>query len=69
MHAFSTASFTSLALRLRFDFGTSDGYGFFMELGPLKNANHKYLKNRIAYWNTRHEYMSFVRRFSLLPKP
>jgi putative CocE/NonD family hydrolase len=28
-----------------------DGYKFFLELGPLKNANKKYLKGKIPFWN------------------
>jgi hypothetical protein len=35
----------------RFDHKTPDGYKFFLEMGPLANANRKYLKNEIAIWN------------------
>lgn len=35
----------------RFVHGTPDGYRFFLDLGPLPNANKKYLKNEIAFWN------------------
>lgn len=35
----------------RFDHGTPDGYEFFMRMGPLQNANDKYLKNKVAFWN------------------
>jgi uncharacterized protein len=35
----------------RFDHGTPDGYRFFLEMGPLANANRKYFKNEIAFWN------------------
>ncbi|OKL39452.1 CocE/NonD family hydrolase [Pontibacter flavimaris] len=35
----------------RFDHGTPDGYEFFMRMGPLKNANEKYLKGNVAFWN------------------
>ncbi|MCC9138317.1 CocE/NonD family hydrolase [Pontibacter silvestris] len=35
----------------RFDHGTPDGYDFFMRMGSLKNANTKYLKNKVAFWN------------------
>ena len=38
----------------RFDYGTPDGYKFFMELGPLSNVNKKYFFNRVPTWN---EYM------------
>ena len=37
--------------RRRFEHGTPDGYRFFLDLGPLSNANTKYLKNEIAFWN------------------
>ena len=54
----------------RFDFGTTDGYAFFLEMGPLKNANAKHFKNRIAYWNTIAEhpnYDAFWKARNLLP--
>jgi uncharacterized protein len=35
----------------RFNHGTPDGYRFFLEMGPLANANRKYFKNEIAFWN------------------
>ena len=35
----------------KFTHGTSDGYRFFLDLGPLSNANTKYFKNEIAFWN------------------
>jgi putative CocE/NonD family hydrolase len=28
-----------------------DGYGFFLKLGPLANANEKFFKNDVAFWN------------------
>jgi hypothetical protein len=34
-----------------FEFGTPDAYKFFLELGPLANANTRYFKNNIAFWN------------------
>ena len=42
---------TSEGPRRRFEHGTPDGYRFFLDLGPLPNANTKYLKNEIAFWN------------------
>ena len=30
---------------------TNDGYEFYMRLGPNKNANDKYFKNQISFWN------------------
>ena len=35
----------------RFDHGTPDGYQFFLELGPLTNADERYFKDEIAFWN------------------
>jgi len=35
----------------QFDHKTDDGYKFFLEMGPLPNANTKYLKNGVAFWN------------------
>lgn len=35
----------------RFKHGTPDGYQFFLELGPLKNANKRHLNNEIEFWN------------------
>lgn len=38
----------------RFDYGTPDGYKFFLELGPVSNVDTKYFHNRVPTWN---EYM------------
>jgi hypothetical protein len=38
----------------RFDYGTPDGYKFFLELGPVSNVNKKYFHNTVPTWN---EYM------------
>lgn len=50
---------------------TSDGYKFFLEyVGPLKNINERYYKNRVAFWNqmTQHEsYDTFWQRRNLRP--
>jgi len=35
----------------RINHGTPDGYKFFLEMGPLPNANKKYFKNEIPLWN------------------
>ncbi len=35
----------------RFDYGTPDGYRFFLDLGPLGNANKHYFHDEIAFWN------------------
>ncbi len=34
------------------DFGTPDGYQFFLDLGPLKNAAARHFKGRVAYFDT-----------------
>lgn len=54
----------------RFDHGTADGYQFFLELGPLKNANEKYFKGEIDFWNkmTEHpNYDAFWQSRNILP--
>jgi len=35
----------------RFDHGTIDGYKFFLNLGPLPNANTRYFKDSVGFWN------------------
>jgi putative CocE/NonD family hydrolase len=35
----------------RFDFGTPDAYQFFLDLGPLSNADARHLKGEIEFWN------------------
>jgi putative CocE/NonD family hydrolase len=35
----------------RFEHETPDGYDFFLRLGPLSNANERYFKNDVAFWN------------------
>jgi putative CocE/NonD family hydrolase len=34
-----------------FRHGTPDGYQFFLDIGPLKNADSRYFKGDVAYWN------------------
>ena len=34
-----------------FDYKTPDGYEFYLNLGPLANADKKYFKGKIAFWN------------------
>ncbi len=36
---------------LPFDFGTPDGYDFYLSLGTLANADERYFKNMQPYWN------------------
>jgi uncharacterized protein len=54
-----------------FPYGTPDGYQFYLDLGPLKNANgERYLKNRVAFWNTICEhpnYDEYWQKRNLLP--
>ena len=35
----------------RFDYGTDDGYAFFLAMGPLSNADKLYLKGAAPFWN------------------
>ncbi|HEY5884995.1 MAG TPA: CocE/NonD family hydrolase, partial [Pyrinomonadaceae bacterium] len=35
----------------RFQHGTPDGYRFFLDLGPLANADRKHLEGQVAFWN------------------
>ena len=35
----------------KFDHAMRDGYRFFLEMGPLKNADAKHFKGEVAYWN------------------
>lgn len=35
----------------RFDYETPDGYQFFLRMGPLANADTKYFKGDVAFWN------------------
>jgi uncharacterized protein len=34
----------------RFDYGTTDGYDYYLQMGPLSNAR-KLLKDKISYWD------------------
>ncbi len=45
----------------RFEYGTPDGYRFFMEMGPIANANRKYFKNEVPIWNELIEHGSYDR--------
>ena len=35
----------------RFQHGTPDGYEFFLNMGPLANADRQHLKGSVAFWN------------------
>jgi putative CocE/NonD family hydrolase len=54
----------------RFEHGTPDGYQFFLDMGSLKNANKRYFRDRIAFWNRLIEhpnYDDFWKGRNLLP--
>jgi putative CocE/NonD family hydrolase len=54
----------------RFKHGTPDGYRFFLDMGPLHNANKKYFNNEIAFWNDAMEhgtYDEFWQSRNILP--
>jgi uncharacterized protein len=54
----------------RFNHGTPDGYQFFLNLGPLKNANERHFKDRVPFWNRLVEhpnYDEFWQARNLLP--
>ena len=38
-------------LTFTFDHETPDGYQFFLEMGPLANANARYFKGDVSFWN------------------
>ncbi|GMQ83265.1 MAG: CocE/NonD family hydrolase [Rhodothermia bacterium] len=38
--------------RSRFDFDSENAYQFFLDMGPLKNANEKYFNGEIAFWDS-----------------
>lgn len=53
-----------------FDWGTPDAYQFFLELGPLSNANTRYFKGGILFWNELMQhpnYDSYWQAKNLLP--
>jgi putative CocE/NonD family hydrolase len=54
----------------RLQYSSGDAYNFFLELGPVKNANEKYLHGTIDFWNqfTAHpDYDAFWQTRSTLP--
>jgi len=38
------------------DLGTNDGYRFYLDLGPLANANARYFKGEMPFWNAMMEH-------------
>jgi uncharacterized protein len=54
----------------RFAHGTDDGYAFFLDLGPLRNANERHFRGEIAAWNdlvAHPNYDTFWQARNLLP--
>ncbi len=52
------------------NYGTMDGYKFFLDIGPLKNVNPRHYKDKITFWNTMLEhptYDKFWQDRNLLP--
>jgi hypothetical protein len=53
-----------------FDYGTKDGYKFYLEMGPLANSDRLYLLNKNPYWTdmyTHTTYDTFWKDRNLLP--
>ncbi|MGI8733640.1 MAG: CocE/NonD family hydrolase [Pyrinomonadaceae bacterium] len=42
-----------------FKHGTPDGYSFFLEMGPVANANKKHLHDRVPFWNEMMEHPNY----------
>ena len=42
-----------------FDFGTPDGYEFYLNLGPLDQVEQKYFDNKIIFWNELLEHSTY----------
>jgi hypothetical protein len=54
----------------KFEIGLSDGYKFFLDMGPLSNADKKYFKGGVPFWNEvmRHpNYDDFWKARTILP--
>ncbi|HZZ78923.1 MAG TPA: CocE/NonD family hydrolase [Gemmataceae bacterium] len=52
------------------NYGTQDGYKFFLDIGPLKNVNPRYYHDKITFWNALMEhptYDKFWQDRNLLP--
>ena len=43
----------------RFDHETPDGYEFFLKMGPLRNADERYFKGDVAFWNEMMEHSNY----------
>jgi len=42
-----------------FDYGTNDGYDFYLKMGPLSNAKKEYLKNSNWYWDDQVQHSNY----------
>ncbi len=54
----------------RFDYGTLDGYQFFLRLGPLSHINERYFHGQVQFWNdlmTHETYDDFWQARNLRP--
>ncbi len=43
----------------RLDYRTSDGYAFYLKLGPMPNINARFFKGEIAFWNQMMEHEAY----------
>ena len=50
---------TSMTCGRPFDFGTTDGYQFFLNLGPLANVDAKYFKGEVPGWTEMMEHGTY----------
>lgn len=54
----------------RFDYGTPDGYRFFLDLGPVSNVDKKYFHGQVPTWNEyieHGEYDRYWKKQNMLP--
>ena len=54
----------------RFDYGTNNAYEFFLDLGPLRNANERYFDNEVVFWDsmmTHGTYDAFWQERNIIP--
>ena len=54
----------------RFEYNSEDAYDFFLRMGPLREANNKYLHGEVAFWNESMEhgtYDEFWQSRNLIP--
>jgi len=50
---------TSVPVGVPFNYGTPDGYKFFLEMGSLANGDKKHFHGSIAYWNEMMEHPNY----------